>query len=353
MKKPIVYAVGLALTLAGAGILGFESQSAAQDQTQPNAAQPAPAPPNPAPADQNQNPAPTNAPDQNQAAPANPAPANPAPANPAPPDQLQNPAPANPAPVNPAPATPLDQNQAAPNPAAASPNAPNQNQSSVTPGNTGQPGAPATPAAAPVYSSSLQQFASQQEDEVGMLSQQIDLFRTAKQPQAVMALYHMIRDHQLVVDAARNVLARRGDLATLSLNPMPLPSTDPQALYQADIQAHQQTIDQLQQMVANTSSPAEKNIYQQALTAANRHVQWLQALNQGQNLQIGFFGPTVPLDRIAGYRAELNNTAVNGYPQPRVQQAASRQNGSYGRRAARRYRGTRRYRARSTQQNSY
>jgi hypothetical protein len=343
MRKPVFYAIGLALTLAGAGILGFESQSAAQDQTQPNAAPQAPAQPNPAPADQTQpnpapaNPAPANAaPDQNQAAP------NPAPANPVPPDQLQNPPPANPAPANPAPATPPDQNQAAPNPAPANPNAPAAN-----------PNASGAATTTPTYSSPLQQFASQQEDEVGTLSQQIDLLRGQNRPQAVLALYHMIRDHQLLVDAARNVLARRGDNATLTLNPMPLESTDPQALYQNDIQAHQQAVSNLQQLISNTSAADEKNIYQRGLNVANKHMQWLQALNQGQNLQIGFFGPTVPLDRIAGYREELNNTAANGYPQPKVQQAASRQNGSYTHRATRRYRGTRRYRARRTQQTSY
>lgn len=348
MRKPIIYALGLAVTLPCAGILGFGSQSAAQDQTQPNAAQPAPpnpAPANPAPA----TPAPANpAPDQNQAAP-NPAPANPAPA---PPDQLQNPPPANPVPANPAPATPPDQNQTAPNPAPANPNAPNSNQ--PAPGNAAPPAAPGTAAAAPVYTSPLQQFASQQEDEVGMLSQQIDLFRAAKQPQAVMALYHMIRDHQLVVDAARNVLARRGDSAALTPNPMALPSTDTQALLQNDVQAHQQAVDNIQQLISNASSPEEKNIYQRALDAANKHTQWLQALNQGQNLQIGFFGPTVPLDRIAGYRAEMNTTEANGYPQPQIQrQAANRQMGSYTHRAARRYRGTRRHRARRIRQTSY
>jgi hypothetical protein len=343
MKKRLIYTAGLALAMPCAGILGFQSVGAAQDQAQPNAAQPGQVQPNPAPADQNQNPAPV----QNQAAP------NPAPANPGPSDQLQNPTPANPnaAPANPAPAAPPDQNQPTPTPPG-NLTAPGTNTTSGAAMNAGQANGAST-MAAPVYYSPLQQFASQQEDEVGMLSRQIDQFRAAKQPQAVMALYHMIRDHQLVVDAARNVLARRGDVATLSLNPMPPSGSDPQAIYQEDIQAHQQAIDQLQQMIANTDSPAEKNIYQQALTAANRHVQWLQALNQGQTLQIGFFGPTVPLDRIAGYREQLNSTAANGYPQPRVQQAASRQNGTYTRRATRRYRSSRRYRARRSQQTSY
>jgi hypothetical protein len=163
--------------------------------------------------------------------------------------------------------------------------------------------------------SALRDFVGAQLGEVGELSQQIDQFRAAKRPEAVMALYHMIRDHTLVADAARNVLARRGEVSEPMSLPMPVMGNSPEEIIQHDVQAHQEALSQLQQMLASASSPEEKNIYQRAINATNKHLGWLNAMNQGQPVQIGFFGPTVPLNRIAGYREERTPARVAGYRQ--------------------------------------
>ena len=154
---------------------------------------------------------------------------------------------------------------------------------------------------------------SDQVNEVGELSQQIDQFRAAKRPEAVMALYHMIRDHTLVADAARNVLARRGEVSEPTIMVAAAMPNTPDDMIKHDMEMHQQALSQVQQLLANASTPEEKSIYQRAVNATNKHLNWLTAMNQGQPVQIGFFGPTTPLNRIAGYRAEQPAARVAGY----------------------------------------
>jgi len=302
MRRHIVYALGLALALSCAGAWAFESQGAGNSAGAGTALQtPAPANPNaPAAPDQTApnaaqpNPAQPNAPPPNPAAP-----------NPAPPDQAQpNPAPPNPAPPDQTQPNPAQPNPAPPNPPAVNPAPPSQQ--------------PAT--AAPVYSSPLQEFASHQVDEIGELSQEVPQFQAAKRPDAVMVLYHMIRDHRLLADAAQNVLARRGDVATPTITPMPVANTPEDTLRQ-DIQGREQAAANLQQMIANASPPAEKRIYQRALDVTNKHLTWLHSLDQGQQVAVGFFGPTTPLGDLTG-TAVASAAAAPGYPQPVVARTA-------------------------------
>jgi hypothetical protein len=312
MRRHTVFAVGLALTLPCVGVWAIDSQGtgnaagegtqlqapanpttpAPQDQAQPNAAPPTTAQPNAVPP----NPAP---PDQTQP--------NPAAANPAPPDQTQ-PAPAAPnaAPANPAPANPAPPDQTQPNPAPANP---------AQPGVSGQTSTTTTP----VYYSPLQELASHNVDEIGELSQQIDQMRAAKRPDAVMVMYHMIRDHRLLADAAANALARRGDVAAPTITVTQPLANSPADTIRQDIQEHQQMAANLQQMVSSANTPEDKNIYQQALNATNKHLQWLQALDQGQQVAVGFFGPTTPLGQLSG-QAGITTASATGYPQPTISQ---------------------------------
>lgn len=341
MRKDIVYALGLALALPCAGAwaqdnaansgnaagAGTELQApapanpgpgAAQDQTAPNAA-PEQAPPNAAPPDQAP-PIPQNQ-EQN-------------PAQPNPQDQ-QNQQPNNPAPPNEAPPTAAPQNLTPP--AQEPPNAApmNQPQSSV-------PGEPGT-AATPTYYSPLQEFQSKQVDEIGELSQELTQFKAAKRPDAVMALYHMIRDHRLLADAAGNILARRGDVSTPTITPMPIAGT-PDEMLQQDIQGHQQTASQLQQMASNANSPEEQRLYQRALNVTNQHLNWLNSLSQGQQVSLGFFGPTTPLGVLSGTTAVATAAAAPGYPQPVITRTAGFQQQYAGQRSMRTRR-ARRYRS--------
>jgi len=311
MKRHTLFALGLALTLACIGAWTIDSQgagsaagegtqlqapapahanpSAQQEQTAPNAAQPNPA-----------------APDQTRANPAQP--------NQGQPDQAQPDA----AQPHPAPPNPVKLNPAAP--------PPNQFQANPAPPNQGQPVPPASSVpgetgstAAPVYYSPLQEFASHQVDEVGELGRQIDRFRAARRPEAVMALYHMIRDHRLLADAAQNVLARRGDVTTPTITVMPTPPTTPEEMIRQDIQGRQAAAANLQQLISSAISPEDRNIYQHALNATNQHLHWLQALDQGQPVQVGFFGPTTPLGQLAG-PAPVATASATGYPQPTISQ---------------------------------
>ena len=152
----------------------------------------------------------------------------------------------------------------------------------------------------------LQDFVSHQAYEVGELSQQIDFFRGANNPDAVMTLYHMIRDHVLVKDAAQNVLARRGDVSrpvTLRAD-RPMPDTA-EEIIRHDIAMHEAALASTQQALQDASSDEERSIYRHALNATQKHLAWLQKLDQGQRVGLGFFGPTTPLSRIAGYRQEI------------------------------------------------
>jgi hypothetical protein len=159
----------------------------------------------------------------------------------------------------------------------------------------------------------LQGFVSHQVHEVGTLSSQIDLFKAAGRPEVVQALYHMIRDHVLVSEAARNVLARRGDVSRpvslFSQHPMP---TAPEEVIRHDIEAHERSLESTRQLFENAQSPEERNIYQQAMNAAEKHLQWLRSFEQGEPVRLGFFGPTIPLARIAGYRDETGTRPTNG-----------------------------------------
>ena len=288
MNRYTVLTLGLALALpcVGAWAIDNGNAGAAGDQGTQLQARAAP--------DQNQTPAPPTATPQDQAPP-----------NTAPPDQ--NAAPPN----NP----PADQNAAPPNNAAPDNTQPNNAPPTAAPSDQRQPNPnqDAAPANAGTYSSPLQQFVSDQVNEVGELSQQIDQFRAAKRPEAVMALYHMIRDHTLVADAARNVLARRGEVSEPTIMVAAAMPNTPDDMIKHDMEMHQQALSQVQQLLANASTPEEKSIYQRAVNATNKHLNWLTAMNQGQPVQIGFFGPTTPLNRIAGYRAEQPAARVAGY----------------------------------------
>jgi len=317
MKRYTVLTLGLALTLPCWGAWADQNGApAAGDQGAPAQAQPnnaAPdqnqAQPNNAPADQNQAQPNNAAPDQNQAQPNN---QNPAQPNNAAPDNNQpnNAQPNQAQPDNGQPGN-TQPNQAQPTPAPSDQRQPNQSQDQAQP-NAGQGTAGMNGATS---SSPLREFVGAQVNEVGELSDQIDQFRAAKRPEAVMALYHMIRDHTLVADAARNVLARRGEVSEPVFMPMQATSSSPDEIIQHDVQMHQQTLSQLQQMLANAQSPEERNIYQRAIDATNKHLGWLNAMSQGQTVQIGFFGPTTPLNRIAGYREERPAARVAGYQQ--------------------------------------
>jgi hypothetical protein len=320
MLRHTILALTLGLTLAGTGVRADDTNNASQNQSgaqpsapangdtqptrpanpaAPDAAQPNQAAPNAAAQDQQQ----PNAADPN-AQPANPAPANPADPNAQSPDAT----PANPAQPNAG--TP---DQAQPNQQPSDQNQGNQNQGNQNPGNQGQPsagqpgqsgeqgadmsGAGGTP---------LQMFVSQQVDEVGMLGEQMDVFRAAKRQDAVMAMYHMIRDHRLVADAAQNVLARRGDATRPKVSAMaPMPQ-DPQEIIRQQIQHHEQALTQTQQLLSSATTPEERNIYQRSVDVTNKHLAWLRAMDQGQQVRIGFFGPTIPLARIAGYREQAS-----------------------------------------------
>jgi hypothetical protein len=149
----------------------------------------------------------------------------------------------------------------------------------------------------------LQEFVSHQNHEIGMLAEQMDTFRAADRNDVVMAMYHMIRDHTLVSDAAQNVLARRGDIARpfpMVMN-APLPRTAEEIIDQ-QLRHHEEELPKVQQLLADASTPEEKSIYQRSVNAINKHLNWLRAFDQGQQVQISYFGPTPSISRIAGYR---------------------------------------------------
>src|SRR5439155_1558924 len=133
----------------------------------------------------------------------------------------------------------------------------------------------------------------------------------------VRVLYHMVRDHVLVADAARNLLARRGQVSRPVSMALPMPATadTPEQILRQDLEAHQQALSGTQQMLANATSPEERSIYQQAINATQKHLNWLQNLDQGQQVAVGFFGPTMPLSRIAGYRQQVGQAPAAGYGQ--------------------------------------
>lgn len=196
---------------------------------------------------------------------------------------------------------------------------PNADQSGTT-GN----GTPGSMAAAPA-GSPLQQFVGRQIDEVAALQPQFDAFRAANRPEAVRVLYFMVRDHVLVADAARNLLARQGQVSRpmTTSAPMTMVADTPEQMIRQDIDAHQQTLSDTQQMLANASTPEERSIYQQAINKTQKHLTWLRAMDQGQQVALGYFGPTVPLNRIAGYREQVGQTGMSSSQARRRARTAS------------------------------
>jgi hypothetical protein len=152
----------------------------------------------------------------------------------------------------------------------------------------------------------LQGFVSTQVHEVGMLAQQIDFFKAAGRPDVVQTLYHMVRDHVLVSDAGQNVLARRGDISkpVSLMAPEPMPNTA-EEIIRHDIAMHEKSLERTRELLANATSPEERSVYQTAERATQKHLEWLRRLDQGERVALGFFGPTIPLSQIAGYRAEI------------------------------------------------
>jgi hypothetical protein len=151
----------------------------------------------------------------------------------------------------------------------------------------------------------LQEFVSHQNHEVGMLSRQMDILKAANRPEAVMAFYHMIRDHTLVSDAAQNVLARRREISRPFAVRMDEPMAQtPEEIFRQQVQHHEQALAKTREMLSSASTPEERSVLQQAANATSKHLNWLRALDQGQQIRISYFTPTMPLSRIAGYRAQ-------------------------------------------------
>jgi hypothetical protein len=154
--------------------------------------------------------------------------------------------------------------------------------------------------------SPMQEFVSHNVHEIGELSRAIDQYQAADRPDLVRVLYHMIRDHVLVSDAAQNVLARRGDVSRpvrmASMAPTPASAEE---FVDHQIAHHEQMLAQTEQLLAQASTPEERSVYQQSVNATRRHLNWLRQMDQGQQVALGFFGPTEPLARIAGYREEF------------------------------------------------
>jgi len=174
------------------------------------------------------------------------------------------------------------------------------------------PGAAASPNEAnstqPVFYSPLQEFVSHQVHEIGALGEAMDSFRAAGKNDAVMVMYHMIRDHSLVSGAARNELARKGQVLRPTMLVMQEENITqawaPEEIVREQIQDHERDVQQTQQLLSQANNPEERSVFQQALNVSQKHLGWLHSLDSGQPVQIGFFGPTTPLSRIAGYREQ-------------------------------------------------
>jgi len=156
--------------------------------------------------------------------------------------------------------------------------------------------------------SPLQEFVSRQVAEVAELSMQVDQAKAEGRPDAARSLTHFIRDHVLVADAARNLLGQRNQVATpvTMISTAPPPSTLAEMIRQ-DIEMHRQALNDVQQLQANASTPEERNIYQRAAQATQNHLNVLQRMDQGERVDLGFFGPTMPLSRIAGSRQQVGS----------------------------------------------
>ncbi len=127
-------------------------------------------------------------------------------------------------------------------------------------------------------------------------------------------MQHIIRDHTLVKDAARNVLAQQGKESKPVWMPRePLPDS-PEPFIDAQVAHHEQALAQTQQLLAQAGTPEERSVYQQAIRATRKHLNWLRQMDQGQPVRVGYFGPTAPLARIAGYREELRSNNARRRP---------------------------------------
>jgi hypothetical protein len=147
----------------------------------------------------------------------------------------------------------------------------------------------------------LQVFATRSMHQVNELSRQIQMFRDMDQENLTRVWYHLIRDHVLLTDAAQNVLARQGR------DPMPAVviawrGDKPEEILRHEIAENERWLNSLEQVIARDNPPEARGIYQSAARDARKHLRWLRSLDQGQQVAVGYFGPTVPLARIAGYR---------------------------------------------------
>jgi hypothetical protein len=159
-------------------------------------------------------------------------------------------------------------------------------------------------------SSPMQEFVSHEVHEILDLSRHLEQFRAANRPELVRVMQHMIRDHTLVKDAARSVLARQGKESKpvrMEMEPM---AEGPEAFIRRQIELHEKHLADSQQLLAQAGTPEERSVYQQAVRDTRKHLNWLRRLDQGQPVRIGAFGPTTPLARIAGYREQLRSGSM-------------------------------------------
>lgn len=204
-------------------------------------------------------------------------------------------------------------------------NAPAQNATPAqNPNDTGTAPAPATPGGAVAipaqpgapaqFQTPLQGWVSQNVEEVGILSQQADLARAENRPEVARDFAHMIRDHVLASDAGKLVLAREGNDSrpVILLPDQPPPANLADAIRQ-DIAMHQQAISDTQNLLANATAPAEKTLYQDALKGMQNHLDWLQRLDRGERVDLGYFGPATPLTTLASLPVHVTTQRVAGY----------------------------------------
>ena len=76
----------------------------------------------------------------------------------------------------------------------------------------------------------------------------------------------------------------------------------PEEIIDQQLRHHEEELPKVQELLANAGTPEEKSIYQRSVDAINKHLNWLRAFDQGRQVQIGYFGPTPSISRIAGYR---------------------------------------------------
>jgi len=151
------------------------------------------------------------------------------------------------------------------------------------------------------FHSPLHEFVSHQAHEITELSMQVDAAKAENRPDVARTLTHLIRDHVLLMDAGRNVLGQRNEVSTpvTMFSTAPMPASLAEMIHH-DLEAHQKALEDGQRLLANATTPEERNIYRRAGQVTQRHLDWLRQMDQGQRVDLGFFGPTMPLSRIAG-----------------------------------------------------